>query len=85
MCSLYCYVFFYLFLQTLFKRLIPHQCLGATWARRDKNKKEVHSVLDTIAQFNTVLYAVISSILIDYSKPQVNKYRCIIFFFITID
>lgn len=53
----------------LFKRLIPHQCLGATWARRDKSGSE--SVVATINQFNAVLFRVISSILIEARlKPQ---------------
>lgn len=52
----------------LFKRLIPHQCLGATWARRDKH--EADSVVATVNQFNAVLFRVISSILIEPgSKP----------------
>lgn len=47
----------------LFKRLVPHQCLGATWARREKN--EATSVLATVTQFNAVSFRVISSILIE--------------------
>lgn len=54
----------------LFKRLIPHQCLGATWSHRDK--LECGSVLATVAQFNAVSYRVISTILIEPKlKPQV--------------
>lgn len=54
----------------LFKRLIPHQCLGATWARRGTDKKDVHTVLATIEQFNAVLFAVSSSILLELnSRP----------------
>ncbi|XP_037905621.1 ral guanine nucleotide dissociation stimulator-like 1 isoform X1 [Hermetia illucens] len=47
----------------LFKRLIPHQCLGATWARRDKN--EAGTVVATVTQFNAVSFRVISSILVE--------------------
>uniref|UniRef100_A0A336MNK3 CSON004376 protein n=1 Tax=Culicoides sonorensis TaxID=179676 RepID=A0A336MNK3_CULSO len=47
----------------LFKRLIPHQCLGSTWSRRDKN--ECASVLATVNQFNAVSFRVISTILIE--------------------
>ncbi|KAL7044864.1 hypothetical protein ACKWTF_002082 [Chironomus riparius] len=47
----------------LFKRLIPHQCLGATWSHRDKG--ECGSVVATVAQFNAVSYRVISTILIE--------------------
>ncbi|XP_055908160.1 ral guanine nucleotide dissociation stimulator-like 1 isoform X2 [Eupeodes corollae] len=53
----------------LFKRLIPHQCLGATWARRDKNGAE--TVVATVTQFNAVSFRVISSIIIEPRlKPQ---------------
>ncbi|KAH8370023.1 hypothetical protein KR093_001897, partial [Drosophila rubida] len=52
----------------LFKRLIPHQCLGHTWARRDSGGSE--TVVATINQFNAVLFRVVSSILIDRLKPQ---------------
>jgi ral guanine nucleotide dissociation stimulator-like 1 len=55
----------------LFKRLIPHQCLGQTWSHRDK--VECGSVLATVAQFNAVSYRVISTILIEPKlKSQVN-------------
>lgn len=55
----------------LFKRLIPHQCLGETWSHRDRN--ECGSVLATVSQFNAVSYRVISTILIEPKlKPQVN-------------
>ncbi|XP_017843496.1 ral guanine nucleotide dissociation stimulator-like 1 isoform X4 [Drosophila busckii] len=62
----------------LFKRLIPHQCLGHTWARRDSGGSE--TVVATINQFNAVLFRVVSSILIDRIKPQeraVNIFRWI--------
>ncbi|XP_058466846.1 ral guanine nucleotide dissociation stimulator-like 1 isoform X1 [Malaya genurostris] len=53
----------------LFKRLIPHQCLGATWSNRDKH--ECGSVLATVTQFNAVSFRVISSVLIEPRlKPQ---------------
>lgn len=55
----------------LFKRLIPHQCLGETWSHRDRN--ECGSVLATVSQFNAVSYRVISTILIEPKlKPQVR-------------
>lgn len=61
----------YLYFQELFKRLIPHQCLGATWSRRDKN--EANTVVATVTQFNAVSFRVISSILIEPKlRPQVN-------------
>lgn len=56
----------------LFKRLIPHQCLGETWSHRDK--VECGSVLATVAQFNAVSYRVISTILIEPKlKAQVSS------------
>lgn len=56
----------------LFKRLIPHQCLGATWSHRDK--LECGSVLDTVTQFNAVSLRVISTVLIEPKlKNQVSR------------
>lgn len=61
----------------LFKRLIPHQCLGETWSHRDK--VECGSVLGTVAQFNAVSYRVISTILIEPKlKPQVRKHKSLL-------
>lgn len=58
----------------LFKRLIPHQSLGATWSRRDK--MDCGSVVATVSQFNAVSFRVISSILIEPKlKPQVRKLK----------
>ncbi|XP_030372721.1 ral guanine nucleotide dissociation stimulator-like 1 [Scaptodrosophila lebanonensis] len=57
----------------LFKRLIPHQCLGHTWARRDSGGSE--TVVATITQFNAVLFRVVTSILIDRLKPQDRAYN----------
>uniref|UniRef100_A0A1Q3FU09 Putative guanine-nucleotide releasing factor n=1 Tax=Culex tarsalis TaxID=7177 RepID=A0A1Q3FU09_CULTA len=53
----------------LFKRLVPHQCLGSIWSNRDKH--ECGSVLATVTQFNAVSFRVISSVLIEPRlKPQ---------------
>ena len=59
-------------LQELFKRVIPHQCLGAVWSRRDKSRdRDAASVVATVEQFNAVSYRVISTILIALdTKPQ---------------
>lgn len=55
----------------LFKRLVPHQCLGSIWSNRDKH--ECGSVLATVTQFNAVSFRVISSVLIEPRlKPQVS-------------
>ncbi|KAL9911336.1 ral guanine nucleotide dissociation stimulator-like isoform 3-T5 [Glossina fuscipes fuscipes] len=53
----------------LFKRVISHQCLGASWARR--NQGCCQTVVATVNQFNEVLYRVITSILIErLLEPQ---------------
>ncbi|XP_059607460.1 ral guanine nucleotide dissociation stimulator-like 1 isoform X3 [Phlebotomus argentipes] len=53
----------------LFKRLVPHQCLGAIWSRKDKH--EANTVLATVTQFNAVSFRVISSVLVEPRlKPQ---------------
>ncbi|XP_044268325.1 ral guanine nucleotide dissociation stimulator-like 1 isoform X1 [Tribolium madens] len=50
----------------LFKKLVPHQCLGAVWSRRDKSRShEAATVLATVNQFNAVSFRVISSILVE--------------------
>nr|XP_023024868.1 ral guanine nucleotide dissociation stimulator-like 1 [Leptinotarsa decemlineata] len=50
----------------LFKKLVPHQCLGAVWSRRDKSRShDAATVLATVNQFNAVSFRVISSILVE--------------------
>ncbi|CAG9767646.1 unnamed protein product [Ceutorhynchus assimilis] len=50
----------------LFKKLVPHQCLGAVWSRRDRSRShEAATVLATVNQFNAVSFRVISSILVE--------------------
>ena len=58
--------------QELFKRVIPHQCLGAVWSRRDKSRdRDAATVAATIEQFNAVSYRVISTVLMPTeAKPQ---------------
>ena len=58
--------------QELFKRVIPHQCLGALWSRRDKSRdRDAATVAATIEQFNAVSYRVISTVLMPTeAKPQ---------------
>lgn len=59
------------YLQELFKRLIPHQCLGSVWSRRGEKPGGVGglaggaagSVLATVNQFNAVSLRVISTTL----------------------
>ncbi|XP_060590682.1 ral guanine nucleotide dissociation stimulator-like 1 isoform X2 [Ruditapes philippinarum] len=51
----------------LFKHVVPHQCLGAVWARRARKQGKggnvAGSVLATIEQFNRVSLRVIATIL----------------------
>lgn len=50
----------------LFKKLVPHQCLGAVWSRRDKERAhDAATVLATVNQFNAVSFRVISTVLIE--------------------
>ena len=52
--------------------MIPHQCLGAVWSRRDKSRdRDAATVAATIEQFNAVSYRVISTVLMPTeAKPQ---------------
>ncbi|XP_064371645.1 ral guanine nucleotide dissociation stimulator-like 1 isoform X2 [Dromaius novaehollandiae] len=49
----------------LFKRVVPHHCLGCIWSRRDKkeNKHLAPTIRATISQFNAVTKCVVSTIL----------------------
>ncbi|KAI5632597.1 rasGEF domain-containing protein [Phthorimaea operculella] len=50
----------------LFKKLVPHQCLGAVWSRRDKDRShDAATVLATVNQFNAVSFRVISTVLVE--------------------
>ncbi|XP_012550048.1 ral guanine nucleotide dissociation stimulator isoform X3 [Bombyx mori] len=55
----------------LFKKLVPHQCLGAVWSRRDKDRShDAATVLATVNQFNAVSFRVISTVLVELNlKP----------------
>merc|ERR1712012_1323663 len=62
----------------LFKRVIPHQCLGSVWSRRDKSRdRDGATVVATIEQFNAVSYRVISTILIDCDAKNSARGRVI--------
>ena len=64
--------------QELFKRVIPHQCLGSVWSRRDKSRdRDAATVVATIEQFNAVSYRVISTILIDSDAKNSARGRVI--------
>ncbi|XP_034977353.1 ral guanine nucleotide dissociation stimulator-like 1 isoform X2 [Zootoca vivipara] len=49
----------------LFKRVVPHHCLGCIWSQRDKkeNKHLAPTIRATIAQFNSVTKCVVRTIL----------------------
>ncbi|KAK6618978.1 hypothetical protein RUM44_003359 [Polyplax serrata] len=58
----------------LFKKLVPHQCLGAVWSRRDKSRsQEAATVLATVNQFNAVSFRVISTILMDSDTKTMDR------------
>ena len=64
--------------QELFKRVIPHQCLGSVWSRRDKSRdRDAATVVATIEQFNAVSYRVISTVLIDCDAKNSSRGRVI--------
>ena len=46
---------FIILVQDLFRNVIPHQCIGSVWSRRDKNRdRDAATVVATIEQFNAV-------------------------------
>uniref|UniRef100_A0A8D8LI68 Ral guanine nucleotide dissociation stimulator-like 1 n=1 Tax=Cacopsylla melanoneura TaxID=428564 RepID=A0A8D8LI68_9HEMI len=51
----------------LFKKLMPHQCLGAIWSRRGEksHSHEAATVIATVNQFNAVSLRVISTVLME--------------------
>eukprot|EP00095_Tigriopus_kingsejongensis_P003509 maker-scaffold373_size192110-snap-gene-0.40 protein:Tk03509 transcript:maker-scaffold373_size192110-snap-gene-0.40-mRNA-1 annotation:"hypothetical protein DAPPUDRAFT_49847" len=62
----------------LFKRVIPHQCLGAVWSRRDKSRdRDAATVLATVEQFNAVSYRVISTILMEPEAKSSSRGKVI--------
>jgi ral guanine nucleotide dissociation stimulator-like 1 len=58
----------------LFKKLVPHQCLGAVWSRRDKDRShDAATVLATVNQFNAVSFRVISTVLVEPDLRPVER------------
>ncbi|XP_050361818.1 ral guanine nucleotide dissociation stimulator isoform X2 [Nymphalis io] len=58
----------------LFKKLVPHQCLGAVWSRRDKDRShDAATVLATVNQFNAVSFRVISTVLVEPNLRPVDR------------
>lgn len=54
-----------LLLQLLFKKVVPHHCLGSIWSQRDKkhNKHSAPTIRATITQFNALAACVVSTVL----------------------
>ncbi|XP_034963310.2 ral guanine nucleotide dissociation stimulator-like 2 isoform X1 [Zootoca vivipara] len=61
----------------LFLRLVPHECQGQLWSQRDKRGREgaCPSVRATVAQFNRVANAVVSSCLGDTELRAAQRAR----------
>ncbi|CAH0726089.1 unnamed protein product, partial [Brenthis ino] len=58
----------------LFKKVVPHQCLGAVWSRRDKDRShDAATVLATINQFNAVSFRVISTVLVEPNLRPIDR------------
>lgn len=58
----------------LFKKLVPHQCLGAVWSRRDKDRNhDAATVLGTVNQFNAVSFRVISTVLVEPNLRPIER------------
>lgn len=51
--------------QQLFKKVVPHHCLGCVWSRRDRkgNKHLAPTIRATICQFNALTRCVVSTVL----------------------
>ncbi|KAM8875473.1 ral guanine nucleotide dissociation stimulator-like 1 [Spinachia spinachia] len=49
----------------LFRKVVPHHCLGSVWSQRDKkhNKHSAATIRATITQFNAVTACVVSTVL----------------------
>merc|ERR1712088_1060451 len=60
----------------LFKRVIPHQCLGSVWSSKSR-ERDAATVVATIEQFNAVSYRVISTVLIDSEARPAQRARVI--------
>ncbi|KAG2461657.1 RGL1 protein, partial [Polypterus senegalus] len=69
----------------LFRKVLPHHCLGSIWSRRDKEDKKdvVSTIRATISQFNAVTNCVVATVLQGEDlKPQqrarsIEKWICI--------
>jgi ral guanine nucleotide dissociation stimulator-like 1 len=58
--------------------VIPHQCLGAVWSRRDKSRdRDAATVVATVEQFNAVSYRVISTVLMEPDAKSSSRAKVI--------
>ena len=63
--------------QELFKKVMPHHCLGSIWSRRDKKNDKAPSVIATVNQFNSVANVVIAIVLKYPDLPAPNRAKVI--------
>ena len=67
----------YFYIQELFKAVVPRDCLGCVWSRRDKkeNKTKPSSVKATVNQFNAVSRRVTTTILFGEAQgsPSITR------------
>ena len=69
---------FIILVQDLFRNVIPHQCIGSVWSRRDKNRdRDAATVVATIEQFNAVrlIHLFISLFSLCYHAMNVHRNR----------
>uniref|UniRef100_M3XPU2 Ras-GEF domain-containing protein n=1 Tax=Mustela putorius furo TaxID=9669 RepID=M3XPU2_MUSPF len=59
----------------LFKKMVPHQCLGSVWSRRNRpgNEHVAPTVRATIAQFNVVASCIVTTCLGDPSMTAQDR------------
>ena len=67
----------YFCVQELFKAVVPRECVGCVWSRRDKKeyKQKASSVKATVNQFNAVSRRVTTTILFDDSQGSPSMSR----------
>ena len=63
--------------QDLFRKVVPHHCLGSVWSRRDKKHGQAPSVYATVNHFNAVSYRVVATILKHPYLPPLERIQII--------
>ncbi|KAK2149040.1 hypothetical protein LSH36_471g06064 [Paralvinella palmiformis] len=61
----------------LFRKVVPHHCLGSVWSRRDKKHGQAPSVYATVNHFNAVSYRVVATILKHPYLPPLERIQII--------